>query len=284
MKKRVKQKIMKKSKTKNNEEKSKTKNNFKISRLVKNNNKGNGVIIGHALGDAIGAPVEFFPYPHYTGIIDTPIIRYSQAYGKQISALGQTTDDTEMAIVLMETINSGYTKDKAIMNYMLWANNKYPNCKGKSPFMGNNTRKLFVVGGNPSIKLYMNRFKKYFPDKKTKENAQSNGPLMRAYPFAFINDESHIRTDVYITNPSELCYNATLTYVRAIKMAISGKSKLEIKTEIRKLITHQPLLTAYDQACSNTFRDVTGKSRGYIAHAYYCAFGGCFNLMIINLR
>ena len=179
-----------------------------------------------------------------------------------------------MAIVLLHTINSGYTREKAIINYMKWANNNYPKCKGNSPFMGNNTRKLFVAG-RPDVKLYNNRFKKCFPSDINKENAQSNGPLMRAYSFAFIDDDSYIKEDVYITNPNDLCYNAVVTYVKAIKMAIINKTKQEIKVEIRKLIKHELLLTAFDQACTNTFRDVT-KNRGHIIHSYYCAFWGLF--------
>ena len=76
------------------------------------NDKRNGAIIGHALGDALGAPVEFYPYAHYTGVLNTPIVRYSRAYGKQIGSIGLTTDDTEMALVLLETLKSGYSKEK----------------------------------------------------------------------------------------------------------------------------------------------------------------------------
>ena len=91
--------------------------------MTKDKNKRMGIIIGHALGDSLGAPVEFYPYAHYTGLLDSPIVRYTRAYGKQVSAIGQVSDDTEMALVLLDTINNGYTKEKAIINYMLWANN-----------------------------------------------------------------------------------------------------------------------------------------------------------------
>ena len=196
------------------------------------NDKRNGAIIGHALGDALGAPVEFYPYAHYTGVLNTPIVRYSRAYGKQVSSVGQITDDAEMALVLMDTINSGYTKEKAVVNYMLWANNKFEGCKGNMPFMGRNTRNLFVAP-KPTYKLYQNRFKKHYPDENTKENSQSNGALMRAYPLAFVDDLDIIRTDVEITNPSELVQAAVLAYITAIKMALNGNSKEEIKGIIR---------------------------------------------------
>jgi len=236
--------------------------------------KINGIIYGHALGDALGSPVEFFPFAHYTGFLDSPIIRYNRAYGKQVSAIGQISDDAELSLILFNTIKNGYTKEKAVINYMLWANNKYENCKGNAPFMGKNTRNLFVAP-KPTYKLYQNRFNKYYPDDITKENSQSNGALMRAYPLAFIEDDSIIETDVYITNPSKLVYNAVYTYIIAIRMAIQNKSKKTIQKKIKNLIQFEELSTTFDQACKNTFRDVT-VNKGHILHAYYCAFWGLF--------
>jgi len=236
--------------------------------------KINGIIYGHALGDALGAPIEFFPFAHYTGILDSPITRYTRAYGKQVSAIGQITDDTEMALILLNTIKDGYTEEKAVVNYMLWANNNFENCKGNSPFMGNNTRNLFVAP-KPTYKLYCNRFKKYYPDDIIKENSQSNGALMRSYSLAFVEDDEIIKTDVYITNPSKLVYNAVYTYITAIRMAMKDKSKDKIQKIIREMIEFNELLTAFDQAVNNIFRDVT-VNRGHILHAYYCAFWGLF--------
>ena len=152
------------------------------------NNKLKGIIYGHALGDALGAPVEFFPFGHYTGLLDTPITRYTRNYGKQVSVVGQVTDDTELALTLFNTIKDGYTKEKAVVNYMLWANNKFEGCKGNVPWIGNNTRNLFIAP-KPTYKLYENRFKKHYTTEESKEQSQSNGALMRCYPLAFVEDE-----------------------------------------------------------------------------------------------
>ena len=243
--------------------------------MAYSNDKRNGAIIGHALGDALGAPVEFYPYAHYTGVLNTPIVRYSRAYGKQVSAVGQITDDAEMALVLMDTINSGYTKEKAVVNYMLWANNNYEGCKGNMPFMGKNTRNLFIAP-KPTYKLYQNRFKKLYPDEFTKENSQSNGALMRAYPLAFVDDWDIVGTDVVVTNPSELVQRAVFAYIMAVKMALSGDSKEEIKKAVQEMPLDPPILQAFQQACNDEFRDVT-HCRGHVSHAFYCAFWGLFH-------
>lgn len=245
-----------------------------MASIQKNNDKQKGAIIGHALGDALGAPVEFYPYGHYSGFLNTPIVRHTRAYGKQISSVGQITDDAEMALVLMDTLNSGYTKEKAVVNYMRWANNKYDGCKGNMPFMGKNTRNLFIAP-KPTYKLYNNRFNKHYPDEITKENSQSNGALMRAYPLAFIDDLDIIRTDVAITNPSELVQVAVFAYITAIKMALSGNSKEKIKYAVGNMEMDHVLSLAFQQACNGEFRDVT-RCRGHIVHAFYCAFWGLF--------
>lgn len=240
-----------------------------------NKDKIYGIILGHALGDALGSPVEFYPYAHYTGILDTPIIRYNRAYGKQISDIGQVSDDTEMAIILIKTIIDGYTKEKAVINYMLWANNNYKNCKGKSPFMGKNTRNLFVAPKS-TYKLYENRFNKYYNDPKIMEESQSNGALMRAYAHIFTNlDENILKTDVFITNPSKLTYNCVYVYLSAIKMAIENKNKEYIKINVRKLIEFDSVMKVFDEASNNIFRNVT-INKGHILHALYCAFWGLF--------
>ena len=236
-----------------------------------------GMILGHALGDALGGPVEFPPFPHYTGILGDPIQRYTRNYGTQKSSVGQITDDTEMTIALIRTIEKGYTQENAIIEYMNWANNKYDDSiLGKSPFMGENTRKLFIIGKNskPSIKLYNTRFDKCFINDETKENARSNGPLMRAYPLAFCTS-SQIREDVFLTNPSEFVFNVIEIYIIAIRLSLEGENKDTIKKTIINHIKYDEIKIAFKQACSDTFRNVT-INRGYIVHAFYCAFWGLF--------
>ena len=237
-------------------------------------NKVYGIILGHALGDALGTPVEFFPYAHYNGKLETPIIRYSRTYGKQVGVVGQVSDDTEMAMILLKTIGDGYTKERAVVNYMTWANNKFDGCKGRSPFMGRNTRNLFIAPKS-NYELYLNRFRKHYPDFETMEASQSNGALMRAYAHIFAEDENIIREDVFITNPSELVYNAVYTYIQAIKMAIENTPKHIIMVKIRDMIKFDKLLIAFDEASRNTFRNVT-INKGHIINAYYCAFWGLF--------
>lgn len=238
-----------------------------------------GAIIGHALGDALGAPVEFPPFPQYTGTLDTAIRRNSRAYGWQNSAVGQTTDDTDMAICLLRTLGEGYTRETAVVEYMNWVNNNFDKTiPGNSPFTGANTRNLFLLSGKsqPSLKLYNRRAKKWLGDETSRNSKQSNGCLMRAYPLAFSSDPEFVKLDCELTNPNPICLEAVTAYVAAVRLALEGSSKSAIRQRVAGMIKHKALVAAYEQAENNTFRDVT-ESRGWVAHAFYCAFWALLN-------
>ena len=100
-----------------------------------------GMFYGLALGDALGAPFEFGGknrLKNYTGLLDTPVIRFTRFQGKKTAEIGQITDDTEMTLSLANSLvrNKCYHRDDVIVSYMNWANS---NC----PYMGTNTRELF---------------------------------------------------------------------------------------------------------------------------------------------
>jgi ADP-ribosyl-[dinitrogen reductase] hydrolase len=225
-----------------------------------------GAMLGHALGDALGAPHEFRPYGEYSGHLESPIIRLTQWQGKQVTAVGQVTDDTEMAMALLWSMENGFSEDRTVKEYMHWANSKIP-------FMGKNTKVLFY--GVKTVQGYRKRYAKQFPDEASRERNQSNGVLMRGYVLAFVQpDISNL--DASLTNPSRVAVEAVEVYTTAIRMALMGASKQEIMDSASAMITSDVLRTAFDQARNNQFRNVT-KDRGWVTHAFYCTFWGFVN-------
>lgn len=224
-----------------------------------------GMILGHALADALGAPHEFGRNsPMYTGRLEHAMVRNSQWQGKRVAVVGQVTDDTEMALALADSISHNGEYVHAIFNYMKWVNS---GCA----FLGKNTRALFH--GIKTLRGYNNRYKKAFPNEEAAEQAQSNGCLMRAYPLAFARDDEMIEVDVRITNPSSVAVECVKLYVHALKDALSGKPKSEIYNNARQAATIPCVEEALDQALDMTFRDVT-VMRGWVVHGLYCAFYG----------
>lgn len=244
-------------------------------------NKICGAILGHAYGDALGAPYEFPPYPKFTGRLNEPIVKLSRFYPRRVTPPGQITDDTEMAMALLLTLISGFTKEKAVIEYMNWVNNVYcrPDCPGNAPFTGTNTRNLFVIGAKskPSWKLYQSRYEKTFDSAEKKESSQSNGCLMRAYPLAFQFDDKITEDDVKLTNPSSVSIEAVKTYVLAIRLALLGVSKEDIKLSVRNLLTLPVLIDLYEKAVANQYVNVANNKRGWVGYGFYCAFWAFFN-------
>jgi ADP-ribosylglycohydrolase len=225
------------------------------------------MFLGHALGDALGAPHEFPPYGEYTGELTSRIVKKSQWQPTKYSAIGQVTDDTEMAMSLLYSMEDGFSEERTIQEYMKWASNDgYP---GQVAFLGKATRNLFA--GVKTLKGYEGRYKKEF-SKRSKEDAQSNGALMRAYPLVFV-PKSVISKDVSLSNPSSVTIELIEIYISAVDMALRGATKDAIIMSSDKMITKPSIRESFDQAVRGEFRDIT-KNRGWALHGFYCAFWG----------
>jgi ADP-ribosylglycohydrolase len=216
-----------------------------------------GCIFGHALGDALGSPHERDKkekYP-YTGKLQYQIESNRMFSTPIFSCVGQVSDDTEMAFVVLRQIYDSYKKgttietkigltstqdedfnNKIILRYMEWANSGIP-------FLGRNTRRLFK--GITTIRGYNSRKIKHFNSDEDKYNAQANGALMRAYPFAFLTNKNKAlkmaKDDCYRTNPNEISACAVVTYVGLLHDILHNDLPLE-----------QNIEKAFQYACSNS--------------------------------
>ena len=63
-----------------------------------NQNRANGAMLGLAIGDAMGAPVEFRPIGKFT-----PVTGFRDGSSFKLKA-GQWTDDTSMALCLAPSL------------------------------------------------------------------------------------------------------------------------------------------------------------------------------------
>lgn len=227
-----------------------------------------GAILGHALGDALGLPSEFPPYIAYTG----ELVQNRQTFrfkGTKVFSVGQTSDDTEMALALIYSLREqqkqkrgqpySYDSGLAIKSYLAWGNS---GCTG----MGNNTRDLFK--GVTTVAGYKSRYAKIVDFNQR----QSNGPLMRCYPLGLLGLDP--MEDCQLTNPAQICLEAVKVYCQSIHhAATSDMSKDIIYQTAVEHTTDNDLLQALHDASSEFSgeRDITQK-RGWIAHAFYCAY------------
>lgn len=119
-----------------------------------------GMFISAFLGDALGAPHEFYcnRKVKYTGKLEHVPFRTSRFQGKQMLSIGQVTDDSEMTLTLLQQILDGkYDKQKVVLSYLEWANSGLW-------AMGRNTRELFK--GIKTFKGYTKRYEKILIKRK----------------------------------------------------------------------------------------------------------------------
>ncbi len=82
-----------------------------------NRDRQRGTILGLAIGDALGAPVEFEPHGAFEPIEDF------RAGGPYALEAGQWTDDTSMALALADSISEvGWDLDDQARRYLAWRN------------------------------------------------------------------------------------------------------------------------------------------------------------------
>lgn len=250
-----------------------------------------GMLLGVALGDALGAPHERSGKrwaPQFTGRLEHPVTQFRRFQGRQFcGVVGQVTDDTEMTIALARSIlaESGaeldaapgaapgaapvaalvakYSPERAAAHYMEWANSR-------CPFLGTNTRELFV--GVKTQKGFRARLagKRAAPRW---EWSQSNGCLMRAAPLAVLQEgwARAVTADCSLSNFHPTCVDATVAYVGALRALLAGASPAEAAQAAAALAKEDDVAQVLEGARLGAARDVT-EQKGWVLHALHCAF------------
>lgn len=196
-------------------------------------NSKNG-IIGLAIGDAMGVPLEFFKRED---LLNNPI---TTMLGEQSHYMpkGSWSDDTSLNLALIDSINNKETIDVYDIgqNYIEWGENgKY------TP-----TGKMFGIGRTTLNAIARLERKETNPIKcgGNKETDNGNGSLMRILPIAYycyskkMNDEEiyQIVRDVSsLTHAHEISIIGCYIYVKYAIKLLEGKKLKESYDDIKKL-------------------------------------------------
>lgn len=127
-----------------------------------------GCLVGLAIGDALGAPVEFQPRGSFRPVVGM------RGGGTHNLKLGQWTDDTSMALCLADSlIDKGFDPKDQMDRYLRWYRDGYNSCEGIGCFdIGNGTRNALTTYSGTGD-----------PIAGDSESA-GNGALMRLAPLA----------------------------------------------------------------------------------------------------
>lgn len=186
--------------------------------------KKSAVLLGTAIGDALGAQFE-------TQNWNSPsILNWNGLYGPsdfhKISG-GNTTDDTAMSLALAEALveNNGFNPEKVAKKYLDW-------------YAGPN----FVGAGKTTTKA-LDALKHGVPWWESGElNALGNGTAMRSSPLGvYYNDEptkliKFAKLDATITHDSYEAKQGSIAMAMGVYLLLSGVKKEEILESIKRVL------------------------------------------------
>ncbi|NVN99474.1 MAG: ADP-ribosyl-[dinitrogen reductase] hydrolase [Geobacteraceae bacterium] len=214
-------------------------------------NRYKAVLLGFAVGDALGAPVEFMT----PGEIASKYGRLTEMVGGGWLRLkpGQVTDDTEMTLCVARAVTtSGCWGLRAIaMEFSNWL-------KSKPVDVGDTCRR--------GIRNFMLKGQLESPPNQWDAG---NGALMRMTPVALYTFGNNELLQKYAIEQGHLTHNhplsdaACITYGRMIHLALKGAEKSRLRREADRLVADYPTFR---------FDPYPGLATGYVVDTMQTVF------------
>lgn len=182
-----------------------------------------GTLYGLAIGDALGAAVEFMPWCTFP-----PVTGY-RAGGPHGLRAGQWTDDTSMALALAHALKDGFDLRKQLDNYVAWREDGVYSVNGRCFDIGITT--------SGALSAYL-RDKDPLTCARFDERSSGNGSIMRLAPIAIkyyqLYYEDFERFRLYAaqssitTHGSDQCRSACSYMACVLARLISGEDRMNI--------------------------------------------------------
>jgi ADP-ribosylglycohydrolase len=217
-------------------------------------NRQRGALLGLAVGDALGAPIELQPPGTFA-----PVTGFRGGGPHDLEA-GEWTDDTSMALALAASIaEAGWDLNDQARRYIAWWRNGEYAVNGRCFGIGNRTRPAlarFEQTGNAR------------ESGSTEERASSNGSIMRLAPVPIrylhlfpeeIADLSRLASESSLpTHASRQCASACRYLCLVLCGLMHGTSRDEVldpSWQPLKILRHiEPLRPEVDAMAQGSFR------------------------------
>lgn len=226
------------------------------------------VMFGHAVGDALGVPVEFCTREELDGAPVTDMV----GYGTYPVPAGAWSDDTSMSLAALDSLASGKLDlDDIMVKFGEWYyDDEY------TP-----TGEMFDVGNTCSYAID-NYFAYHNPVEKcglTGERSNGNGSLMRIHPFVLYAYVKQMPVDEWmgvivkasaLTHAHDRSKIGCLIYAFVLMNLLNDKSKGGIQDGIQKAkhyLSACAEFIPYGRICKSGFATLTRdeiKSSGYV--------------------
>lgn len=213
--------------------------------------RAKAAFVGMAIGDALGATVEFMTVPEIKAKYGT----FKDITGGGWLRLkpGQVTDDTQMALCIARAVitNQGWSLNSVAENFALWLRSKPVDC-------GDTCRK--------GIRAYMLDGRL---EAEPNEWDAGNGAAMRILPVALYSlpdgellkkiaiEQAHITHNNQVSDAACLCLGTLLHLI------LGGASKARLRREVDGLIVRFPTFS---------FEPYHGLATGYVVDTLQTVF------------
>jgi ADP-ribosyl-[dinitrogen reductase] hydrolase len=203
-----------------------------------------GCVVGSAVGDALGAPFEFGEAGQYSTAFPKPVHGgIGEMIGNRIWKPGQFTDDSEMAVIVAESLleRNGIDADDQLARFRAWSRD--------AKDVGNLTREVLEShAANPAEEVMISR---------DGRSTAGNGSLMRAAAgavyFASHGREATIDAALKlsaVTHADPLCQWAVAMQHELVRVALEGDDPIDAIDEVVQMLPddmgaiYAPLLDA----------------------------------------
>lgn len=213
--------------------------------------RARAAFIGMAIGDALGATVEFMTASEIASKYG--IFREIVGGGWLRLKAGQVTDDTEMALCISRAIlkNQGWSLEAIAANFAAWLKSRPVDC-------GDTCRK--------GIRAYMLNGTLEAPPNQWDAG---NGAAMRLLPAALYSLPDEHLLKKYAVEQAHLTHNnpvsdaACICLGRLIHRAICGASKIQLRRDVDGLVAQFPTFG---------FEPYRGLATGYVVDTMQTVF------------
>lgn len=235
-----------------------------------------GSLLGLAIGDALGAPIEFRPPGTFT------LITTFQGGGTHGLEPGQWTDDTSLALCLAESLikRKGFDPKDQMERYLKWYREGYLSCVGHCFDIGNTTRQALETFAKTRDSF----------SGLTDPRSAGNGSLMRVapVPLAFSSDPSKA---IHFSGESSRTTHAVKPAVDGCKYlgslivgALQGRTKDELLSPrfspIKLYWEKHPLAPEIDTIASGSFKVLNPpeiRNSGYVVKSLEAALWALYH-------
>ncbi len=189
--------------------------------MTKINNQIKSALLGVAVGDALGVPVEFKSREY----LNQKPVTDMMGYGTYNLPPGTFSDDSSMTFCLAEALTHDFDLDRIGQNFVKWRDEKYWAARGEVFDIG--------IATNHAINKLNNGVEPQFAGSINSE-ANGNGSLMRILPLLFYIKDLHISERFEITKKvSSITHGhirsviACFYYLEFAREILTGKDKFE---------------------------------------------------------